>query len=145
MPGVCGPCNKPWASSCHQGSSTSVILFGSYPTLHTGGAVYSHFIRTKQVLKSQQCSPSSQVLPAERQNQYRNPHIVVEHPWDHLAFKNKSLWLFQSSPGKWLSLRFPAAVLLLCSPVSSWDPKEPCVTSDSWEATVGQAETYSQT
>lgn len=76
-----------------------------------GRTGYSHFTGIKQVLKSQQHSPSSLVLPGERQNQDWNPYIGVERPWDLLAFKNNTASLdLPALTRKVISLRFLAAV-----------------------------------
>lgn len=59
--------------------------------------------------------------------------VVVRTKLDKIKNKIVSLGLIVLTR-KVISLRFLAAVLLLCSFFSSWDPEEPCATSDSWEA-----------
>lgn len=131
------------------GATLALPCLLSYLTLtqpcKQGRTDYSHSIWTKQILKSQQHSPSLQVLPGEHQNQDWNPSMVVEHPWGLLAFTNSIVCLdLTVLTRKIVSLRFLAAVLSLWSPVSSWDPKEPGVTSDGWEATAMKDKRYSQ-
>lgn len=71
--------------------------------------------------------------------QYLMSRVVIRTKLDKSKNKIVSLGLIVPMR-KVISQRFLAAVLLLCSFFSSWDPEEPCATSDRWEASDVQHE-----